>query len=106
LIDTVGARMQLITAYKHIGHTVPRLHAPISRRGQDLVDDLLAAVEKREIPLAVGNGVRDLIVDDGAVRGVVVENAAGGTEKILAGKVILAVNGYAGNPDLVRRFCP
>ena len=106
LIDTVGARMQLITAYKHIGHTVQRLHAPISRRGQDLVDDLLAAVEKREIPLAVGNGVRDLIVDDGAVRGVVVENAAGGTERILAEKVILAVNGYAGNPDLVRRFCP
>ena len=106
LIDTVGARMQLITAYKHIGHTVQRLHAPISRRGQDLVEDLLAAVEKREIPLAVGNGVRDLIVDDGAVRGVLVESAAGGTERILTGKVILAVNGYAGNPDLVRRFCP
>lgn len=106
LIDSVGARMQLITAYKHIGHTVQRLHAPVSRRGQDLVDDLLAAVEKRGIPLAVGNGVRELIVEDDAVRGVVVEQAAGGTEAIHAGKVILAVNGYAGNPELVRRFCP
>ena len=55
LVDTVGARLQLVTAYKHIGHSVPRLHAPISRRGQDLVDDLLAAVEKRSIPLALGN---------------------------------------------------
>jgi fumarate reductase flavoprotein subunit len=105
LIDMVEARIQLITAYKHIGHTVPRLHAPVSRRGQDLVDDLLAAVEKRGIPLAVGNGVRDLIVEDGAVRGVVVEST-GGLEAIHAEKVILAVNGYAGNPELVRRFCP
>ena len=42
LIDDLGARMQLITAYKHIGHSVPRLHAPVSRRGQDLVDDLMS----------------------------------------------------------------
>ena len=71
LIDDLGARMQLITAYKHIGHSVPRLHAPISRRGQDLVDDLLSFVEKRDIPLAVGNGAQALIVEDGAVAGVV-----------------------------------
>ena len=35
LIDGLGARMELITAYKHVGHTVERLHAPRSRRGQD-----------------------------------------------------------------------
>src|SRR6202045_25819 len=46
LADAVGARIALVTAYKHIGHSVPRLHAPVSRRGQDLVDDLIAAVEK------------------------------------------------------------
>ena len=38
LIDDLGARMELITAYKHVGHTVERLHAPRSRRGQDLVE--------------------------------------------------------------------
>lgn len=105
LIDTVGAAMQLITAYKHIGHTVPRLHAPVSRRGQDLVDDLLAAVAKRDIPLALGNDARELLVEDGVVLGAVVE--AGGTRQaIRARKTILAVNGFAGNPDLVRRYCP
>ncbi len=57
LVDTVGARLKLVTAYKHIGHSVPRLHAPVSRRGQDLVADLLAAVPRREIPLAVGSAV-------------------------------------------------
>ena len=105
LVDTVGARLQLVTAYKHIGHSVPRLHAPISRRGQDLVDDLLAAVEKRAIPLALGNSVRELVVEDGAVVGARV--SVGQTEEtIRARKIILAVNGFAGNAKLVRRFCP
>ena len=101
LVDTVKARLQLITAYKHIGHTVSRLHAPVSRRGQDLVDDLLAAVAARDIPLAVGNAARELIIEDGAVRGAIVDDQA-----IRARKTILAVNGFAGNPELVKRYCP
>lgn len=105
LIDTVHARMQLITAYKHIGHSVQRLHAPVSRRGQDLVDDLLAAVAERGIPLAVGNDARELIVENGAVLGAVVD-AGDGAAPIRALKTILAVNGFAGNPDLVKRYCP
>jgi fumarate reductase flavoprotein subunit len=105
LIDTVGARLQLVTAYRHIGHSVPRLHAPVSRRGQDLVDDLLAAVSRRCIPLAVGNSVKRLLVENRAICGAVVETGQG-QEEIRARKTILAVNGFAGNPDLVRRFCP
>jgi fumarate reductase flavoprotein subunit len=105
LVDTVHARMQLITAYKHIGHSVPRLHAPVSRRGQDLVDDLLAAVAERGIPLAVGNDARDLIVENGAVMGAFVDSGDGAAP-FRARKTILAVNGFAGNPDLVKRYCP
>ena len=92
LVDTVEARMQLITAYKHIGHTVERLHAPRSRRGQDLVDDLLSAVAKRSIPLAVGNTVEDLIVENGRVAGAVVDTG-GHVSRIIAHHVVLAVNG-------------
>lgn len=106
LVDAVGARLSLITAYKHVGHSVARLHAPVSRRGQDLVDDLLAAVAKRGIPLAVGNAVQALIVEDGAVHGAHVLTASGERSTIRARKTLLAVNGYAGNPELVRRFCP
>ncbi len=105
LVDAVGARIALVTAYKHIGHSVPRLHAPVSRRGQDLVDDLIAAVEARDVPIAVGNGAVALIVEDGEVRGAVVETG-GARSEIRAGKTILSVNGFAGDPDLVRRFCP
>lgn len=106
LVDAVGARMVLVTAYKHVGHSVARLHAPASRRGQDLVDDLLAAVQARGIPLAVGNGARALVTDAGAVIGAEVETQNGERHRVTARKTILAVNGFAANRDLVARFCP
>ena len=110
LIDDVGCRMALVTAYKHIGHSVPRLHAPASRRGRDLVDDLLAAVERRGIPLATGNRVVRLLTDGSGsaakVMGAEIELPTGQREEIAAARVILAVNGYAGDKSLVARFCP
>jgi fumarate reductase flavoprotein subunit len=101
LIDGLGARMELITAYKHVGHTVERLHAPRSRRGQDLVDDLLGFVSDRGIPLALRNPVDGLIVEDGAVGGAVIDG-----EPVTARKVLLATNGFAANREMVREFCP
>jgi fumarate reductase flavoprotein subunit len=105
LVDRVEARMQLITAYKHIGHTVERLHAPKSRRGQDLVDDLLAAMAKRAIPLAVGNTVEDLIIENGRVAGAVVDTD-GKKSRITARHIVLAVNGFAADRSLVQQYCP
>ena len=101
LIDGLGARMRLITAYRHIGHSVERLHAPASRRGQDLVDDLLRCVADREIPLAVGNPADGLLTEHGAVTGAIV---AGGP--VRAAKVLLATNGFGAHRQMVRRYCP
>lgn len=106
LIDDVGCRMELITAYKHIGHSVSRLHAPRSRRGQDLVDDLVAAVEKRDIPIAVGNAARSLIVEGGRVVGAMVDTGDGNPEEVRARAVILASNGFGNNRALVERYIP
>lgn len=106
LVDRVGARMALVTDYCHVGHTIPRLHAPVSRRGQDLVDDLLAAVAKREIPLAVNNPVQTLYVSaEGAVVGVATGGKGGESSHIRAGAVLLASNGFAANRDLVSEHC-
>lgn len=108
LVDKVGARMALITDYCHVGHTIPRLHAPVSRRGQDLVDDLVTAVERRDIPLAVNNPVRTLYLGaDGAVVGAGVGGADGEaiTSRIGARHVILASNGFAANRELVAQYC-
>ena len=100
LIDGLGARMELITAYKHVGHTVERLHAPRSRRGQDLVDDLLGFVSDRGIPLAIGNPAEDLTVEDGAITGAVI-----GGERIACRKVLLATNGFAADRAMVGEWC-
>jgi fumarate reductase flavoprotein subunit len=101
LIDDLGARMELITAYRHVGHTVERLHAPRSRRGQDLVDDLLGFVADRGIPVAVGNPVEELIVEAGAVAGVVIAG-----ERIVCRKVLLATNGFAADREMIGAWCP
>ncbi len=101
LIDGLGVRMELITAYRHVGHSVERLHAPRSRRGQDLVDDLLALVSDRNIPMALRNPVDGLIERDGAVTGAII-----GGERMAARKTLLASNGFAANPEMVRRHCP
>ncbi len=101
LIEDLGCRMELITAYRHVGHSVERLHAPRSRRGQDLVDDLLACVADRGIPLAVGNAVDGLTDDGDAVTGAIVAGQAIG-----AAKVLLATNGFAANREMVRTHCP
>jgi fumarate reductase flavoprotein subunit len=106
LVDSVGARLALITDYKHIGHSVPRLHAPASRRGQDLLDDLAAAAEQRGIVIASGNGARELIEEGGAVVGAVIETAQGEVTRVGAKKTVLALNGYAANRSLVEQYCP
>ena len=106
LVDTVQARIGLITAYKHIGHSVPRLHAPRSRRGTDLVDDLVRAAEARGIPLAVGNSVTRLIVEEGRVAGAVVDAGDGQEYEVRAAAVLLALNGFGANRALVERFLP
>lgn len=106
LVDSVDVRLKLITDYRHVGHSVPRLHAPASRRGQDLVDDLLAAVARRDILLAVGNGVEALIDDgEGHVQGVAIGGKRVEASNIKAAKIVLACNGFAGNEALVREFC-
>jgi len=107
LVDKVPARMSLITDYCHVGHTVPRLHAPASRRGQDLMDDLLAGVTDRDIALAVGNPVQSLLTSPaGEVVGALIGGKGVESTRIKAGKVILACNGFAANRELVKEFCP
>jgi fumarate reductase flavoprotein subunit len=107
LADVVQVKLDVIRDYKHVAHSVPRLHAPASRKGQDLVDDMVAAVERRGIPLALGNPVIELEVDStGAVQGARTRNAQGQVARIGARKTILCVNGFGANAALLRQYCP
>jgi fumarate reductase flavoprotein subunit len=106
LVDDHGIRLALITDYKHVGHSVTRLHAPVSRRGGDLVDDLVDACARAGVDILVGNPVQGLIVEDGAVRGVVVEGERVERYELRGNAVILAANGFAASKELIRRWIP
>ncbi|EWM45605.1 FAD binding domain protein [Bordetella holmesii 70147] len=106
LVDQAHVRLTLVETYKHIGHRVHRLHSPPSRRGADLVDDLLVECERREIPVAWRNGVSN--VSRNLEEGFSVECATpdGAVTHIGARHVVLACNGYAANRQLLARFVP
>ncbi len=107
LADAGPIRLDIITDYRHVGHSVPRLHAPSSRKGEDLAGDLLAAVEKRGIPLALSSPVvRIERGADGEILGAVTRDAAGHESRIKAQKIILCVNGFGNDADLVQEYCP
>jgi fumarate reductase flavoprotein subunit len=107
LVDEIKIRLQLITDYRHVGHSVPRLHAPPSRKGKDLIDDLVKAVTDRDIPIAISNPVQELVIDDdGAVIGAVAQGERISTSRIKAKKIILANNGFGANRDMLRQYCP
>lgn len=106
LVDSANVRLSLVETYKHIGHRVHRLHSPPSRRGADLVDDLLRECERRGIPVAWSNGVTGLA--SAPREGFCVECATpdGEVTRIGARHVVLASNGYAANKTLLARFVP
>jgi fumarate reductase flavoprotein subunit len=96
-----GVTLDLIKTYRHVGHRTFRLHAPPSRRGSDLVADLERAVARRDIPLALGTGASGLMSHAGRVTG-----AVSGSDRIEAGAVILACNGFGAARDLLATHCP
>jgi fumarate reductase flavoprotein subunit len=106
LVDQHGVQLALITDYKHVGHTVNRLHAPVSRRGSDLVDDMVQACKNAGIDILTNNPVADLLIEDNQVAGVIIEGDRVERYEIRARSVILAANGFAANRDLVSKWLP
>ncbi|UCE31792.1 MAG: FAD-binding protein [Burkholderiales bacterium] len=106
LADTVGIAMDVITEYRHVGHSVPRLHAPTPRRGQVLLQGLQDAAERRDIPVLFENRVTALQWDGERVCGVEVLGGTASAHRIDAGAVVLATNGFAANAAMRGRYCP
>jgi len=106
LVDDHGIDLRLITDYKHVGHSVPRLHAPPSRKGHDLIRDLLRASEARGVDILLHSPVAGLLGDEGPAKGVQVSGGRSGTYDIRSNAVILASNGFAANRDLLARWAP
>ncbi len=107
LVDDVGVDLVFIDDFKYPGHSQFRMHAPPSRTGAALVSDLRRAVERHPLTELITDAtVVNLVAgDNGEVRGVIVEHGQQ-VEQVRAKKVILASNGFAGNPEMVAKYCP
>ena len=78
--------MLLDFKWTSLGHSVPRLHIPPGRSGEELLALLGRACERAGVPVMTEARVRDLHADaDGRIRGVRIERPDGSTEDLGVG---------------------
>ena len=99
LVDTVGLPLSLVTGFKYPGHGEYRMHGSPNRTGRELMAVLTDAVARAGLDLATSARVTDLFADDSSkIQGVRITRPDGATEDIGCDAVVLACNGYGGNP--------
>ncbi len=107
LTEAHGVELTLVGGFLYPGHSALRMHAPASRRGADLIGALTRAAEAVGLPVVASARVADLYAEaDGRVRGLRFERPDGSAETLGCGALVLACNGYGGNPDMVRELIP
>src|SRR5580692_8346230 len=107
LTDRYGLPFEVVDNFNYPGHSAMRMHGLPTRTGLELIDRLRYAAEISDIaiiPERIADGL--LAEPDGRIRGVEVLRGDGKRERIGCEVLILACNGFGGNPDLVRRFIP
>ena len=107
LADDYGLPFSVVHDFDYPGHGARRMHGLPSRTGAELIDHLRAAVERTSTTLLTQATVAALFVDDSRrVTGVEIVRPDGAREAIGCRALVLACNGYGGNPDLVARHIP
>jgi len=107
LTQSHGVELTLVEGFLYPNHSRLRMHAPASRLGADLIGGLTRASAKAGIDIICQARVSDLYAgNDGRVVGLRYKRPDGSTETVGCGALILACNGFGGNPEMVARFIP
>lgn len=107
LADAYGLPFSLVDNFRYPGHSALRMHGLPSRSGEELIDRLRTAAEDAGVDILTGAHVHGLVADAcGRPRGVVIHRMDGSVEEIGCDALILACNGYGGNPALVAEHIP
>jgi fumarate reductase flavoprotein subunit len=108
LMDDHRVPLSLVDSFLYPGHTVKRMHGTPNRTGSELMGALAGAIERQGIDVLTEARAGELFVDstNGLVRGVRVHRPDGATEDLGCGALVLACCGFAGNPEMVRRYIP
>ncbi len=107
LADRHKLPFDVVDNFNYPGHSAMRMHGLPSRTGRELIDRLRNAAEANEIVIVTRSAAVRLAADpNGRIVGVEVVRGDGVHEGIGCKALILACNGFGGNPDLVRRYIP
>jgi len=107
LADRYDMPFDVVDNFSYPGHSALRMHGLPGRTGRELIDRLRRAAEDSEIVILTDSTVERLYTAPGdVVRGVEIVRADATRERIGCRALILACNGYGGEPALVRRFIP
>lgn len=104
LYKSLGITYTDVTIYAYDQpHELYTFHRP-EGLGAHCQEVLLKAVEDAGVEIFTSTPAKRLVVEDGAVTGVIAEDADGNTLRIAARAVVLATGGFGNNPDLVEKY--
>ncbi|WP_338015197.1 FAD-dependent oxidoreductase [Alloalcanivorax marinus] len=107
LADQHGVPFELVQGFLYPGHSRLRMHCTPRRTGEELMACLLNAARAAELDVLTQARVTTLHVDDGnRVRGLTYLRPDGAEERLGCDTLVLACNGFGGNPDLIERYIP
>jgi len=107
LADRYGFPFDVIDNFNYPGHSAFRMHGLPTRSGAELIDRLRSAAEASGVTILSGSRVETLFAaKDGRISGVELARGDGTRERIGCEALVLACNGYGGNPALVRELIP
>ena len=107
LSDRYGLPFEVVDNFNYPGHSAMRMHGLPSRTGRELIDRLRGAAEANDIIILAKRTAQRLFADsESRICGVEVARRDGSCERIGCETIILACNGFGGNPELVRRYIP
>lgn len=107
LTDRYHVPFSTVDSFRYPGHSAFHMHGVPSLDGSELLASLLLAVGEAGIDVVTSARATTLFADDdGRINAVAIERPDGNREIIGCGALVLACNGYGGNPDMVKRFIP
>src|SRR6185503_11173441 len=107
LSDRYGLPFAVVDNFNYPGHSAMRMHGLPSRTGRELIDRLRNAAEANDIVILAKSTAQRLFADsESRIRGVEVVHRDGTSERIGCKAMVLACNGFGGNPELVGRYIP
>ena len=109
LEEDMGIALELLTDFLYPGHSLHRIHANKTRKGKNLINELLNAASRFDnISIAYNAPAVRLIArcSDSAVLGAEVNIDGIGNNLARAKKVILALNGFGANREMLQKYIP